>query len=139
MEVLDYKGVKMVILDTNLLIDALAGRKAAVDVIEAYKGTEGASITVFSKYELLRGSKFSEQGMIEDFVDKFNVYGLGDKEIEAAVSIYRKLKSGGRIIDELDIMIAGIAVANSEKLVTNDKDFIAVKRLGYGNIVVVDR
>lgn len=126
----------MVIFDTNLLIDALSGQKKAIETIESYKGKESAAITILSKYELLRGKKFSEQLTIDDMLGVLNVYGLGEREVADCAAIYRALKAEGKMIDEFDILIAGIAVANNEKLVTNDAGFKEIRKLGYSNIIV---
>lgn len=119
------------------MVDALSGVKQAIETIESYKGRELAAITILSKYELLRGKKFSEQRVIDGFIGNFNVYGLGDREVEICAEIYRALKAAGRLIDEFDILIAGIAIANNEKLVTNDDGFKEIKKLGYANIMVI--
>ncbi len=127
----------MVIFDTNLLIDALSGESKAIKAIEAYKGRESAAITILSKYELLRGRKFSEQNTLDELLSNLNVYGLNDAEIDVSADVYRSLKEKGKLMDEFDILIAGIAIANNEKLVTSDTGFKEVKRLGYNNIDVV--
>jgi predicted nucleic acid-binding protein len=128
----------LVIFDTNLLIDALRGEKKAIDSIESYRDKESAAITVLNKYELLRGRKFLEQHTIDKLIDNLNLYGLENGGIEASVEIYRALKTKGRLIDELDIIIAGITVANNEKLVTSDKDFKEIRKLGYNNFIVIE-
>ena len=128
----------MVIFDTNLLIDALSGKKKAIDSIESYKGKESAAITILNKYELLRGRKFSEQHIIDKLIDNLNLYGPGNGEVEASAEIYRALKTKGKLIDEFDILIAGITVANNEKLVTNDKGFKEIKKLGYNNFIMIE-
>ncbi len=128
---------RMVIFDTNLLIDALSGQKKAIKTIESYKGKESAAITILSKYELLRGKKFSEQLTIDDMLGGLNVYVLGDREVADCTAIYRALKAEGKLIDEFDILIAGITVANNEKLVTNDAGFKEIRKLGYSNIIVI--
>ena len=134
---LDYRDY-LVIFDTNLLIDALSGEQKAIDVIESYKGKESAGITILSKYELLKGKKFLEQHTLDKLFDNLNLYGLGNDGIEISAEIYKALKTKGRLIDEFDVLIAGITIANNEKLVTNDKDFKEIKKLGYNNFVVID-
>ncbi len=134
---LDYRDY-LVIFDTNLLIDALSGEQKATDAIESYKGKESAGITILSKYELLRGKKFLEQHTLDRLFDNLNLYGLGNDEVEISAEIYKALKTKGRLIDEFDVLIAGITIANNEKLVTNDKDFKEIKKLGYNNFVVIE-
>ncbi|HUC38774.1 MAG TPA: type II toxin-antitoxin system VapC family toxin [Candidatus Acidoferrum sp.] len=127
----------MVVFDTNLLIDALSGQKDAIETIKSYKGKENAAITIIGEYELLKGKKFSEQQSIDDMLRDLNVYALGEREIEKSAEIYRNLKNEGKLIDEFDILIAGIAIANNEKLVTNDTAFKEIKKLGYHNVIVI--
>jgi len=126
----------MVIFDSNLLIDALSGQKKAIETIENYKG-DNAAITVLNKYELLRGKKLSEQQALDAMIGSLNVYSLGDREVEESARIYQAIKAKGKLINEFDILIAGIAVARNEVLVTRDKDFKEIKKLGYSNILVV--
>ncbi|MCL5440387.1 MAG: type II toxin-antitoxin system VapC family toxin [Candidatus Marsarchaeota archaeon] len=125
------------IFDTTLLIDALSGDQKAINAIESYKGKENAAITILNKYELLRGRKFSEQQTLGKLMDGLNLYGIGNGEIVTSAEIYRALRTKGKLINEFDILIAGITVANNEKLVTNDKDFKEIKKLGYNNFIVI--
>ena len=127
----------MVILDTNILIDALSGEHKAINAIKAYGYTENVAITILNKYELIRGKKFFEQHMLEELLSNLNVYGLNDVEIGISAEIYRNLKERGKLIDEFDILIAGIAIANNEKLVTSDTDFKEIKKIGYNNIDII--
>lgn len=127
----------MVILDTNILIDALSGEHKAINAIKAYRYTENVAITILNKYELIRGKKFFEQHMLEELLSNLNVYGLNDVEIGISAEIYRNLKERGKLIDEFDILIAGIAIANNEKLVTSDTDFKEIKKIGYNNIDII--
>ncbi len=41
-----------------------------------------------------------------------------------AVNLYSKLKEKGKKVNELDVLIAGVAAANNELLITRDKDFL---------------
>jgi len=41
--------------------------------------------------------------------------------------LYYELKGKGKLIADLDLIIASTAKAYNEKLVTKDKDFLAVK------------
>jgi len=44
--------------------------------------------------------------------------------ITEAVRIYRKFKSKGKSVSELDVLLAGITTTNNETLITRDKDFL---------------
>jgi predicted nucleic acid-binding protein len=52
------------------------------------------------------------------------IYDFGDSSITEAVRIYRQVKAKGKLVSELDVLIAGIAATNNETLVTKDKDFL---------------
>ena len=108
-----------------------------LSTIESYKGKESAAITILTKYELLRSKKFSERQTMDAMIGSLNVYGLSDREVEESANIYRALKAKGKLIDEFDILIAGIAVARNEVLVTSDTGFKEIRKLGYPNILVV--
>ena len=47
--------------------------------------------------------------------------------VNEAVKAYKKLKEKGKMVNELDVLIAGIAAANNETLITKDKQFVNSK------------
>ena len=119
----------MVILDTSILISALKGDSKAIAAIESYKGKEQMGITVMNKYELMRGAGFLEAGIIDALISSMLVYDLNDSGTSAAVEVYASLKKKGRMINEFDVLIAGIALANEQAIVTMDGDFQKVSGL----------
>jgi predicted nucleic acid-binding protein len=119
----------MVIFDTSLLIDALRGEKVAIDVIKSYKDKEEAAITIINKYELMKGKKFLDDNVIDLFISSLKIYYLGEEEAAEAVTIHKELTKQGKMINELDIFIAGTAIANNELLVAMDRDFGNIKGL----------
>jgi len=86
-------------------------------------------ITVMNKYELMRGAGFLEAGIIDALISSMLVYDLNDSGTSAAVEVYASLKKKGRMINEFDILIAGIALANEQAIVTMDGDFQKVPGL----------
>jgi len=113
----------MVMFDTSILIDSLKGVKKAIDTIESYKGEEEATIAIVTKYELLRSRKGLKLEVARMFVDTMNICYFGEKEMEKTIGIYEALKGKGKLINELDMMIAGTAEANGQVLVASDEDF----------------
>ena len=57
------------------------------------------------------------------------IMDLSPEACEEAAEIYRELKEDGCLIGEFDIIIAAIARANHEALLTHDKHFKCVKGL----------
>ena len=114
----------MVVFDSSLLIDALRKKKAALDLIDHYSEKERLAITIISKYEILRGAKEKNMNLINGLLSRFFIYDFEDSSLREAVRIYRKLKAKGKIVSELDVLVAGIAATNNETLITRDKDFL---------------
>ena len=52
------------------------------------------------------------------------LYDFGDNAVNETVKAYKKLKEKGKMVNELDVLIVGIAAANNETLITKDKDFL---------------
>ena len=114
----------MVVFDSSLLIDALRKKKDALDLIDYYSEKERVAITIISKYEILRGAKEKNMNLINGLLSRFIIYDFEDSSIMEAVRIYRRLKAKGRLVSELDVLVAGIAATNNETLITRDKDFL---------------
>ena len=116
--------ISMVVFDSSLVIDALKKKKAARDLIASNAEKERIAITIISKYEILRGTDPKDFNLVTEWLDQFVVYNVDDNALEEIVKAYKKLADKGKLINELDILIAGIASANNEILITTDKDFL---------------
>jgi len=114
----------MVVFDSSILIDALRKKKDALDLIDSYSEKEQVAITVISKYEILRGAKDTNKNLVTGLLARFIIYDFEDSAIMEAVRIYRKVKAKGKLVSELDVLVAGIAATNNETLVTRDRDFL---------------
>ena len=114
----------MVIFDSTIIIDALREKKTAMDLVESYSKKERIAITVISKVEVLRGTTEKNLGFATELLSHFVVYDFEDNSVNEVVKAYKKLKEKGRMVNELDILIVGIAAANNETLITKDKDFL---------------
>ena len=128
----------MVSLDTNIISDILRGRQNIVTryVEEAKKGTIFAICDVVY-YELVRGLKsIGASSKIKEFMkmyEEMEHLPLDMKAINQAVDIYVNLHKGQQIEDN-DIYIAAIAMANDCTLVTaNEKHFSRINGLTYEN------
>lgn len=121
--------ISMVVFDSSLVIDALKKKKAARDLIASNAEKERIAITIISKYEILRGTDQKDFNLVTEWLDQFVVYDMDDNALEEIVKAYKKLADKGKLINELDILIAGIASANNEILITTDKDFLNLESL----------
>ncbi|MDE1870404.1 MAG: PIN domain-containing protein [Candidatus Micrarchaeota archaeon] len=113
----------MVVLDTSILIHYLHGNKKVVGIVDEYLSNEKVSITCVNEYELLKGSGTADAQLLNEFIATFDVYWMNRRSLDFSSEIYKKLKGRGRMIDDADILIAGMTFANGETLLTADKDF----------------
>ena len=114
----------MVIFDTSLLVDAIRKKKEARNLIESYSKNERIATTVINKYELLRGVPEKEVGLVSEWLSQFVIYEFEEPALRETITAFKKLASKGKMVSELDVLIAGITAANDEVLVTRDKDFL---------------
>jgi tRNA(fMet)-specific endonuclease VapC len=114
----------MVILDTSVMVDVSRKKKYALDLIASYQEKERVSTTIITQYEMLRGAPESYINYIADLLNRFVILDFGTDALDEMVKIYKTLKERGTLINELDIMIAGIAATSNQTLITKDKDFL---------------
>ncbi len=111
-------------MDTSIIIDILGNDAPLQEKLERIG--ERISTTVITKYELLK-SKNTDP--VEGVLSIMEVYEFDGKSAEICARIFKSLKADGKMINELDILIASIAIAHDELLITRDKDFKRIKGL----------
>jgi tRNA(fMet)-specific endonuclease VapC len=89
-------------------------------------------ITVITAYELLKGARLSSkpQENIENAkkaISSMQVLDFSSEASEEASLMFCELKKSGKMISELDILIAAIAKANGEAILTRDQHFKSIK------------
>ncbi len=124
------------IFDTSFLVDLLRGKKdvreRAIALDASLKQKCIASITVM---ELWRGALQStrtkeEMEKVNALLQSFIQYPLSEVEAKAAAVIEADLKKRGELIDIEDILIAGIAKAHDQIILTrNPRHFEKIKDL----------
>ena len=126
----------MVIFDTSLIVDAARKEKKALDLIESYFDKEQIATTIITKYEMLRGATKKDENFVSELLKQFVTFDFGEDASKEAMKAYQKLNEKGKMINELDIIIAGIATANNQTLITKDKDFL---NFGSNKIIVITK
>lgn len=121
-------------LDTSIIIDYLRGNPSIINLIDNLKGelTSG----YFCLAELFEGvcrskEKEKHKQIILEFFSGLNfIFGIDGEIAEKFGQIRMKLKSQGKIIEDIDIFIAAICLVNNLTLVTlNSKHFSKVQNL----------
>jgi tRNA(fMet)-specific endonuclease VapC len=120
----------MIVLDTSVLIDFFKGKKKSFDIIENLD----VVTTVITYHEILSGIKHKkakkEEIYFRRFFSDFKVLDFDIKASEESSEIMARLLNIGKIVNTLDVLIAGIAVTNgADKIVSKDKDFLEISKV----------
>ena len=122
------------ILETSFLIDVMRGRPEAVALVqEIDRSRENVVLPSPGLFELWVGAGRSrrtreEMGKIESLVESFDVLVLTDADAKEAGLLQARLSLPGNKMGTVDVLIAGMARARGETLVTGDRDFSSVER-----------
>ena len=124
----------MIILDTSALIDLFRGREE----IRKAMGGDVAS-TVVNYHEIFAGIKHrkakAEERFFRRFFSDIRILELDPVAAERSSEIMGRLLTLGISVNDLDVLIAGIAVANgAETLFTRDSDFESIAKVTELNI-----
>ncbi len=113
------------ILDTDVLIYLLKGNKILQDKVREV-GIYSIGISVISLAELYFGAYNSSKvddnlKLVERFCQKLNIYTDDERMAKIFGKVKANLKSSGQMIEDFDILIAGIAIVNDCTLITNNE------------------
>lgn len=112
----------MVLVDTDVLIDALRGREPSLRRVT--EGLESAALatTAVTALELTSGARDDKQGRaIEDLLAALPILPFDLAAARTAAKIRRELEEEGRGIGMADYLIAGIAVERSLPVLTRNR------------------
>ena len=116
----------MTLTDTSILINFLKGKIKYL----------GDSISIISLMEVGRVIENKRKlEVLKTLEDMFKVYPIDEKVAVEYTELYYRLREKGRLIVDLDLIIASTAKAYDEKLLTRDKDFLVVK--DYVNVEII--
>jgi predicted nucleic acid-binding protein len=120
----------MLMVDTDILIDAGRNISQAVDYLERLEQESGLAISAVTQMELLVGARDKRaQRDIERFLDRFTMIRLNEAITDAAYGLLLRYRlSHGLAI--ADALIAATAVVTAQPFATkNRKDFKFIKGL----------
>ncbi|MBO3768643.1 MAG: type II toxin-antitoxin system VapC family toxin [Thermoproteota archaeon] len=129
----------MRLLDTSAMISVLRGDEEVKSIVE--NTTEELCTTTITRFELF--SRIYHRGLVkEEKVLRRLIKGLAlltfdEESSDKAAEIMGFLLRVGKPVNVIDVLIAGIAVANGvEEIVTRDRDFKTIEDV-YGHLKVV--
>jgi len=115
-----------VLVDTDILSYYFKGDEIVVENFEKYLlHYVLIEISLITYYEIVSGllaKKASKQlSIFDDFVNENLVLPMTEKSARISSEIFSTLRQKGNIVDDIDLLIAGIAIENNMILVTNNE------------------
>ena len=124
----------MTFIDTSVIIDFLAGDEKIVSLIRELTAKNEIKTTTITEYELLKHKTELKREVAEKFLSAIIVCPFDRASARKAALLFEKLSKAGKMINENDLLIAGISLANDELLLTRDQKFVGIDHL---NIEIV--
>ncbi len=121
----------MIVADTDVLIDFLAGQGSGADRVARALEQGNLATTTVSRFELLCGArKARQEATIRALLAAMLTLSLDPDAADAAAGVRRALERAGEHIGMADSLIAGIVLSRGGALLTrNRRHFERVKGL----------
>ena len=113
----------MVLIDTNIIVDLIAGDKQIIALLNKLVEKEEIKTSTITEYELLKHKNRLKKQLAEDFLSEIIICPFDRAAARKSALLFNKLKESGKMINENDLLIAGICLANDEVLLTRDQKF----------------
>jgi tRNA(fMet)-specific endonuclease VapC len=127
--------MKLALVDTNILSLFFRNQPLVLENFNTYiEEYSKINISIITYYEIVSGLKHRDaQKQLTSFLEfaSYNtVLPLTTDSTTISGDIYASLRKKGTPVDDIDILIAGIAIANDLIIVTNNRrDFEKIKGL----------
>ena len=121
----------MIIADTDVLIDFLAGHEPSASLVGHELGRGNLRTTVISRFELLVGAHTTQQEeAVRNLLGSVPVLVVDAASSDKAASVHRELERAGQTIGMADCLIAGVSlVAGAPLLTRNVRHFTRIREL----------
>ena len=113
------------LVDTDILSYYFKGDPIVVGNFQKYLAQyDIIEISLITYYEIMSGlaykSALKQLEIFNDFVSENIVIPATEESCKISSDIYSELRMKGELIDDIDLLIAGIAIENELTLVTNN-------------------
>ena len=128
-----------VMIDTDILSYYFKGYTIVISNFETYlRDFDSIEISIITYYEIMSGllakKAYKQIEVFERFVSENIVIPLTEKSSKISAEIYSSLRETGKTIDDIDLLIAGVAIENDLTLITNnEKHFGRIPNLSVKN------
>ena len=118
--------VKPTLLDTDILSMYFRGDETVTANVDKYFGQyQKANLSIITYYEIVSGLKYRDAkkqlNSFLGFASQNITLLLTEESVTTSAEIYADLRKKGQPIDDIDLLIAGIAVSNNLVLATNNE------------------
>jgi tRNA(fMet)-specific endonuclease VapC len=114
--------VALIVADTDVLIDYLAGREPMAGRIAVELATSTVGTTAITRSELLASAKTDRQrGLLQTLLNAIPALSLDTPSADCAANLRRQLEARGEGIGMADSLLAGIVLANDAILLTRNR------------------
>ena len=118
--------MELALIDTNIVSMFMRGHPVVKSCVAAYiKEYHRLNLSIITIYEALSGLKHrdakKQTASFKALVELSEVWPLTEQSVEASAEMYATLRKKGQAIDDIDLLIAGIAKANGFVVVTNNR------------------
>lgn len=118
--------MKPALIDTDILSFFFRGDAKVAERFGVYVTENGhINISIITYYEVLSGLRYRDArrqlATFVDFVRENAVLPLTEASVEHSAEIYATTRAQGMPIDDIDILIAGIALEHDWTLVTHNR------------------
>ncbi len=118
----------MYLLDTSSILEILYNTEKGKNITELI-GTKLTKTTSITIHEVAVGEPINSLNYILDYFDKIDILSFDKDAAMRSFAIERELRKEGKLINKIDIFIAGICEQHNLILITLDKDFNKVKSI----------
>lgn len=126
--------MKRYFLETSVIINFLRGKEKTLETIENLEGELSSSFVCLAElYEgiyQIKEKQRAERGVLDFFSGLSEIYGIDEEIAKNFGQIRANLKQKGKVIEDLDILLAATCLVYGLVLVTsNPRHFERVKNL----------
>ncbi len=115
------------LIDTDILSYYLKGDAEVVKNFEEYlREFDCIEISLITYYEIIGGllakNALKQLAIFEDFISDNIVISLTERSVKKSAELYSTLRRSGNSLDDIDLLIAGVAIENNLTVVTNNEN-----------------
>jgi tRNA(fMet)-specific endonuclease VapC len=114
------------LIDTDILSYYFKGDQDVVEQLSGYLDVyKIIEISLITYYEITSGllakNALKQLEVFEEFVSDNIILPLTEKSCKISAELYSTLSQKGEIIDDIDLLIAGVAIENDMVIATNNE------------------